>query len=66
MRRGRALHDDFLPESVRGAYTLAIARAARDAHSSACDRDVVECTICQVYADAIAKKKRGLNVSWHE
>jgi len=61
-RRGRALPDeDFPPEFVRNAYTLAMRRAARDAHRGFCDRDVVECDICRENAEAIADAKRRLN-----
>jgi hypothetical protein len=63
-RRGRAPHDDFPPEFARGAYMLAIARAARDAHRGVCDRDTVECTTCLEHAEAIAKAKRALIVSY--
>jgi len=61
-RRGRSLPDDaFPPEFVRHAYTLAIRRAARDAHRSVCDRDAVECATCQDHARAIADAKWALN-----
>ncbi len=62
MRRGRALADaDFPPEFVRNAYTLAIWRAARDAHRAACDRDAVDCDACRKFAQGIAEAKYALN-----
>ncbi len=61
-RRGRALADEtFSPEFVRHAYVLAIRRAARDAHRSECERDVVECDACREHARNIADAKRALN-----
>jgi hypothetical protein len=61
-RRGRGLPDDaFPPEFVRHAYTLAIRRAARDAHRSVCDRDAVECASCRDHAHGIADAKWALN-----
>jgi len=61
-RRGRCLPDDeFPPEFMRNAYTLAIHRAARDAHRIACDRDAVECQVCRDHARAIANAKWALN-----
>ncbi|MBC5804991.1 MAG: hypothetical protein GIW96_02045 [Candidatus Eremiobacteraeota bacterium] len=60
--RGRAVFEDaFPPKFVRYAYTLAIRRAARDAHRSACDWDAVECEICREHARAIADAKWVLN-----
>jgi hypothetical protein len=62
MRRGRDPSDDaFPPEFVRHAYTLAIRRAARDAHRGVCGRDTVECAMCQEHARAIADAKWALN-----
>jgi len=61
-RRDRALPEDALPpEFVRRAYTLAIRRAARDAHRAVCDRDAVDCTICCEHAAAIAEAKWEVN-----
>ncbi len=60
--RDRALPDDAIPpEFVRCAYTLAIRRAARDAHRSVCNRDAVDCAICCEHAAAIAETKWALN-----
>jgi len=62
--RDRALAEDALPpEFARRAYTLAIRRAARDAHRSVCDRDAVDCAICCEHAAAIAEAKWALNHS---
>ncbi len=61
-RRGRALLDDaFPPDFVRNAYMLAIRRAARDAHRTVCDRDVVECDACREHMQAIVEAKHALN-----
>ncbi len=61
-RRDRALPEDALsPEFVRRAYTLAIRRAARDAHRSVCNRDAVDCATCCEHAAAIAEAKWALN-----
>jgi len=61
-RRGRALADDaFPPDFARNAYTLAIRRAARDAHRTVCDRYALECDTCREYASAIVEAKRLLN-----
>jgi hypothetical protein len=65
-RRGRPLPDDAFPAHfVRHAYMLAIRRAARDAHRSECDLDVVGCDICRERARAIAEAKRALNQARH-
>lgn len=61
-RRGRPLPEKvFPPEFVRNAYTLAIRRAARDAHRTVCDRDCVACETCRQLAHAIAEAKWTLN-----
>ncbi len=61
-RRGRLLPNDaFRTEFVRNAYTVAIRRAARDAHRSVCDRDADECDVCRELAQGIAEAKRALN-----
>jgi len=61
-RRGRALPDeDFPPDFVRSAYTLAIRRAARDSHRAVCDRNTVECDACRDHTQAIAEAKRELS-----
>ncbi len=61
-RRDRALPEDALPpQFMRRAYTLAIRRAARDAHRSVCNRDAFDCAICCEHAAAIAKAKWALN-----
>ncbi len=60
--RDRALPGDALStEFVGRAYTLAIRRAARDAHRAVCDRDAVGCAICCEHAAAIAEAKWALN-----
>ncbi len=60
-RRDRALPDEALPpEFVHRAYTLAIRRAARDAHRVVCDLDIVECDVCRQHAQAISDAKHSL------
>jgi hypothetical protein len=60
--RDRALPEDALPpEFMRCAYTLAIRRAARDAHRAVCERAAVDCAICCEHAAAIAEAKWALN-----
>jgi len=49
----------FPPEFARRVYTVAIRRAARDAHR-VCDQDAGECATCQEHARAIAGAKWAL------
>jgi hypothetical protein len=66
-RRRRCLRDDEIPpEFVNNAYTLAIRRAARDAHRITCDRDAVECEVCRDHARAVANAKWALNHAINE
>jgi len=61
-RRDRALPEETLPsEFVCRAYTLAIRRAARDAHRAVCNRAAVDCATCCEHAAAIAEAKWALN-----
>jgi len=61
-RQGRTLPEKvFPPEFVHNAYTLAIRRAARDAHRTVCDSDCVACETCRQLAHAIAEAKWTLN-----
>jgi hypothetical protein len=63
--RGRCLSPDppVSPGFLRSAQTLAIRRAARDAHRSLCDHDSVECSVCREHARMIADAKLALNRS---
>lgn len=45
---------------VHSARSLAIARAARDAHRSDCERDAFDCETCREHAAAVAKAKLAL------
>ena len=63
-RRSRLPIDlDLSAVFVRHAFTLAIARAARDAHRSECELDAVECDACRAHARAIKDAKWELNHS---
>lgn len=55
------LNDAVPPDFLRRAYMLAIRRAARDAHRTACDRDAADCSTCCEHAAAIAEAKWALN-----
>ena len=61
-RRSR-LPTDFVFSAafVRNARSLAIARAARDAHRSECELDAVACDACRAHARAIKSAKWNLN-----
>jgi hypothetical protein len=55
--RGSLLH----PEFVRSATSLAIARAARDAHRSACVYDADDCPRCQELGAGVRRAKEALH-----
>jgi hypothetical protein len=48
---------------VRAATSLAIARAARDEHRSACEFDAQDCPTCHDFAAAIRKAKDALRAA---
>jgi hypothetical protein len=57
--RGGSLH----PEFVRAATSLAIARAARDGHRSACEYDAQDCPKCRELVAAVRLAKEGLRAA---
>ncbi len=57
--RGSLIH----PEFMRAATSLAIARAARDAHRTACEYDAQDCPTCNELANTIRKAKEALRVA---
>jgi hypothetical protein len=48
---------------MRAATSLAIARAARDAHRTACEYDAQDCPTCNELANTIRKAKEALRVA---
>lgn len=56
---GGLLHPAF----VRAATSLAIARAARDAHRTGCEYDAQDCPTCHELAATIRKAKEALRVA---
>jgi hypothetical protein len=57
--RGSSLHPDF----VRAAFSVAIARAARDGHRSECAYDAVDCPKCQELGAAVLRAKAALRAA---
>jgi hypothetical protein len=53
----------ILPEFMRAAMSLAIARAARDAHRTACEYDAQDCPTCNELATMVRRAKEALRVA---
>jgi len=57
--RGSSLRPDF----ERAAFSVAIARAARDGHRSECVYDAEDCPKCQEFGAAVLRAKVALRAA---